>query len=148
MDPKFLERRASVAARNKTIASVSGSGWHKTDPQERERIAKGHMALCARPIAIQDDDRIHIVGACLPIVLAGLGRFLEAEAVKDAADRDREKSTMEKFASKVCRRSLAEAGESLVLPTQDWNGVSYALHAVGIDCVLAGLQAGPDEETG
>ena len=44
------------------------------------------------------------------------------------------------------RRILAESGEAICVPTQDWNGAAFALHAVGIDCVVTDANNIPDEE--
>lgn len=142
---KLLERRAAVAARHKVLASVSGSGWHKTDAQEAERIGKGRLPLCERPIAIQDDDRVWIVGPDVGSVMELLGAFLQIQQADDVADPDREKSTMEKFAAKCANRVIAAGGDSICLPTQDWNSINFALHAAGVDCVITGI-ATPDEE--
>lgn len=137
----LLERRAGIVRRHKTLASVPGSGWHKDDAGEAKRLARGEPALCDRVVALADDDRVHVVGPCVPVVLKGLADFLAVVPPPTAAT-----PATEIHAAKVARRVVDGGGDALVVPSQEWNGCLYALTSVGVRCVLADARHVPDEE--
>lgn len=141
----LLKRRSEVANRAKVLCSVPNSGWHKNDPQ-----MKGQTPLVEKLIGLKDDDRVYLVGECVPKALNGLQKYIDSVASikKDARDRevDLEWSPVERHALMVCRRAVDGPGDKLSFPTQDWNGVLYALSQSGIQCVITDANVTPEEE--
>lgn len=147
----LLKRRAEVAARAKVLVSVSGSGRHKDDPQEAARLKLGDKPLTEKLIGLKDDDRVYFVGPCVAKAKAGLQAYADSVAAmkKKARDEDfdLEWSPVERHAMNVCKRVLADPSEAIiVLPTQDWNGVLFALSQSGIQCVITDANITPEEE--
>lgn len=165
---RLLERRAEVAARAKILCSVGGSGWHKSDPGEMERRANGGVALTEKLIGLRDDDRVYLVGPCVPLAIKGLAEYAstvlfikakrreeiaKAESELDAnpnakvaVPSELEYSPVEKHAYTVARRWAKFVGDEIALPLQDWNGVLFAFSQVGIQCVISDANVTPEEE--
>lgn len=130
----LLDRRNQIAARHKVLVGVSGSSWHKDDPQERARLARGAVPICDKPIALQDDDLVHVVGTCADAVRKALATYKAPDT----------HPAQEAHAAKIIAR-LPEAGD-ICLGTQEWMAVARALRTVGVDCVLADANNIPAEE--
>lgn len=128
---RLLKRRQDVIDRHRVLESVPGSGYHPNDADSRERARKGEAPLSERPVALLDDDRIHVAGPDAAAVRAALARHVESfgGAPLDRAD--------EKYALQISRRVAASGGELLTLPTREWNACLLALAHQGVQVVLA-----------
>lgn len=134
----LVERRAAVMRRHKTLASVSGSGFHKDDPGEVKRAARGDMALCDRVVALSDDDRVHVVGECADRVRKALAEYVEKKPKTTYTGLDTS-------AMRVAVRVLATTGDISLHP-QEWNSCNFALNLMKVICVLADANNVPEEE--
>lgn len=147
---QLQKRRSEVAARAKVLVSVGGSGWHKDDPMERDRLAKGGVPITEKVVGLIDDDRVYVVGDDTKKVLAGLKCFIDgvASQKKQALESgtDLEWSPQERHALAVAKRSVATEDGVIAFSTQDWNGMLFALSVAGVHCTLASATHTPEEE--
>ncbi len=147
---KLQNRRAEVAARAKLLVSVGGSGWHKDDPQEKERLDKGGVSITKKVVGLLDDDRVYLVGDDAVRVLAGLKEYTDGidSQKKLAFDTGGtlDMTPTERHAFNVARRTTASAEGVVALSTQDWNGMLLAMSVVGVHCTLASAVHTPVEE--
>lgn len=151
MNPAQLQkRRAEVFARAKILVSVSNSGWHKDDPQEKDRIAKGGVPITEKLLGLLDDDRVHLIGSCAEKALAGLKKYRDGIAVQQKEAQDTggalDFTPCERHALNVARRAEVNSDGMLSLSTQDWNGMLLAMAVVGVHCTLASATFTPEEE--
>lgn len=147
---QLQKRRSEVAARARVLVSVSGSGWHKDDPWERERIAKGGVSIAEKIVGLLDDDRVYVVGEDAKKVLIGLKCFSDgvAKQKKEALDAgiDLDWSPQERHALSIAKRADSSASGVLTFSTQEWNGMLFALSGTGVHCTLASATYTPEEE--
>lgn len=134
----LMERRAAVIRRHKTLASVSGSGFHKDDPGEMKRAARGEMPFVDRIVALSDDDRVHVVGECADRARKSLAEYVEKKP-------ETAYKALDAHALKVAARVVASSGD-ISLHTQEWNSCNFALNQMGVICVMADARNVPDEE--
>jgi hypothetical protein len=131
---KLLARRTEVVERHKVLESVPGSGWHKDDPQRRGSEVPPPSE---RPVAIQDDDRVHFVGPCADAVRAAAQKAVE-EFCPPGED-DGPSSPIAIHSLKVARR-VAESTGDIELGTQDFNGLALAIRHVKVTVCLTALK--------
>lgn len=118
--------RDGVITHAKVLESVPGSGWHPDDADSQVRQRRKEKPLSERPVAVQDDDRVYIVGADVATVKDALKAYLEKHTAPPTTALD---------AGIIrCSRRACEAGDVICLPTQDWNYVLNALLAQGVHC--------------
>lgn len=119
--------------------------WHPEHPDMQERLRRGELPLSKRPVAVLDDDRVHLFGPCLETVRAGLrqflGRLVEArEAAKAEVDLIGHGLRYQDCVVKMANRALAQPPDHLCLPQVDWNCCLHALAEVGVQVVLCGTR--------
>lgn len=126
----LLKRREEVVAANQKAETSRGSGWHPGDPGAEARDHE--LPLSRRPVALQEDDYVHLVGPDVAAVKAAL------EKVVALCAADPEAFLGVAFTAKVarCARKALAQGDSLTLPTQEWNYALQGLHAVGLQVCL------------
>lgn len=138
----LLKRRDEIQAIILNAEKTRGSGWHPGDPGMEQREKRGESPLSERPIILQDNDRIHVVGPSMVKIQAGLQRFLEK--LEKARERARENGWDEpdllthglryqENVVRLVRKALDQ--ESLNLSTQEWNYLGTALGHLGIQVV-------------
>jgi hypothetical protein len=135
MTVDYLKRQKTVRELHKKVESTPGSGWHLRDPGAEKRDHE--TKLSERPIAIQEDDKIHIVGEDAVKVLAGL-RAYETKMTPLLND---DMPLFKKRTLKAITRVLESKPDPnhFTVGTQTWNYCVNALADMGIHCCITDL---------
>lgn len=134
---ELLKKREETIAFHKNQESVPESPWSPDHPAMKEALLKGDKLLSDRPMAIQDDDRIHVVGECVSKVKAALHSFLDKVAAAPDVDLSNHGLKFQASVVKNCKRALAMV--DLEMPTQDWNYCLAALAVENVKLVIVGM---------
>lgn len=142
---KLLARRQVVLERHKVLESVPGSSWHPNDPDSLTRHRLGEMPLSKRPIALLDDDRVHVVGECFLNVVAWLKAWLpEGRKLVKPGQRADILDSVRTVEQVLEGEYTQDEGERLTMPTRKWNACLYALTAVHVQAILTDAHEGEE----
>jgi hypothetical protein len=132
----LLARRQAVIDRHKTLESVKACPWSPENNLMKADMAKGVLPLSQRVTAVQDDDRVHVVGPDVDVVKAGLASFVERVAAKPDDDLVGHGLRFQDKIVKFCKRW--STAPELAFPTVEWNWCLMALGVEGVQCCLTG----------
>lgn len=138
----LLKVTEETLAAHRALERQRGSGWHPADPGALQREERGELFLSERPVAVQDNDRVHVVGEQVARVRAALEAFLARLAADPETDLIGSGEKYQRSVAAMCRRALAQGGH-IELPTQEWNYANEALRAQGVQAALASLPTPP-----
>lgn len=148
----LLEKRNKIVKWHKTLESVPGSGFHEKTPAWKAALDAGELPLSERPIAfkIEHDiagDAIAVVGPCVAKVYTGLKTFAKKATDDPAFKSQVANEFMLRQTLELVTKTLAKPQpKEIVVNTQNWNLMLYALSLVGIQCVLADGVTPDDED--
>ncbi|MDE2102183.1 MAG: hypothetical protein KGL39_33365 [Patescibacteria group bacterium] len=139
----LAKRREEVIAGNALAEKTRGSGWHPGDPGAVAHDKEPRLS--ERPVVLQHNEVVFVIGPCADKVREGCRRFLDklARARKKATDNDWPEAVLldvglnyQRQVERHCKKAAESQGD-LALPTQEWNYVNHALGYMGFLCVSA-----------
>jgi hypothetical protein len=146
----LLDRRKAIVDSNTTAEKTRNSGWHPADAGAEARERNKELSLSERPVILQDNDRIHVVGPCCGKVTDALKAFIatlksETDAARAAGDDDPDflncglkyQSQAVKFANLAISQ-----GDHINLTTQEWNYVNTILGVQNVQVSHSMAKAG------
>ncbi len=157
MSQPLVARAAAIKARNKTLESVPGSGFHDDDkdhrgqprcPQKRRdpHDPEGRRTLPRASdhlVPFYDERHVHFVGADAVRAKEALDAYHAAHATAEPAVFSGYTGTQRKLLTIIPKTALSESeGVALLsLHRDEWNDLLFAMYTMGL-----GFSGAPFEE--